>query len=103
MCYVKRKACSKAKVDVAQFEQLKEDFLLEIKTIVTMDEILLELVINVDQTALKYVLISHWTMDKEGIKSLEVVAKEDKRQFTAVFAGSLSGDLLHTYVSPQPF
>ena len=94
MGYVKRKACSKAKVDVAQFEQLKEDFLLEIKTIVTMDEIPPELVINFDQTALNYVPISHWTMDEEGIKRVEVVAKEDKRQLTAVFAGSLSGDFL---------
>ena len=58
MGYVKRKACSKAKVDVAQFQQLK-DFLLEIKTIVSMDEIPPELVINFDQTGLNYVPISH--------------------------------------------
>ena len=94
MGYVKRKACSKAKVDVAQFEQLKDDFLLEIKTIVSMDEIPPELVINFDQTALNYVPISHWTMDKEGVKRVEVVAKDDKRQLTAVLAGSLSGDFL---------
>ena len=59
-----------------------------------MDEIPPELVINFDQTALNYVPISHWTMDKEGVKRVEVVAKEDKRQLTAVFAGSLSGDFL---------
>ena len=39
MGYVKRKACSKTKVDVAQFEQLKDEFLLEIKTIVRMDNL----------------------------------------------------------------
>ena len=39
MGYVKRKACSKANVDIAQFEQLKDDFFLEIKTIVSMDEL----------------------------------------------------------------
>ena len=53
MGYVKRKTCSKAKVDVAQF---KHDFLLVIKTVVKIPP---ELVINFDQTALNYVLISH--------------------------------------------
>lgn len=33
-------------------------------------------------------------MEKEGTKRVEVVAKDDKRQMTAVFAGSLSGDFL---------
>ena len=47
-----------------------------------MDKILPEFVINFDQTVLNYVPISHWTMDKEevkrveGVKSMEVVAKE---------------------------
>ena len=33
-------------------------------------------------------------MDKEGVKRVEVVAKDDKRQLTAVLASSLSGDFL---------
>ena len=53
-----------------------------------MDAIPAELVINFDQTALNYVPISHWTMDEEGAKQVEVVVKDDKRQITAVFAGS---------------
>ena len=94
MGYVKRKACSKAKVDVERYEQLKDEFLLEIKVIVNMDEIPPELIINFDQTALNYVPVSHWTMDQEGAKRVEVVAKDDKRQITAVFAGSSSGHFL---------
>ena len=62
--------------------------------IVRMDEIPPQLVINFDQTALNYVPISHWTMDKEGAKRVKVIAKDDKRQITAVFAGSSSGDFL---------
>ena len=50
-------------MDVIQFQQLKEEFLLEIKNIVSMDEIPAELVINFDQTALSYVPASHWTME----------------------------------------
>jgi len=53
MGYVKWKACSKAK-DVARFEQLRDEFLLEIKVIVNMDEIPPEMIINFDQTALNY-------------------------------------------------
>ena len=54
MRYVKRKACSKAKVDFDHFEELKVEFLLEIKSIVSMDAIPAELVINFDQIALNY-------------------------------------------------
>lgn len=78
MGFVKRKACSKAKVDVIQFQQLKEKLLLEIKNIVSMDEILAELVINFDQTAQSYVPASHWTMEREGTKRVEIIAKDDK-------------------------
>ena len=38
MGYVKRKACSKAKIDVEHFERLKKEFLTDIKNIVIMDE-----------------------------------------------------------------
>ena len=72
---VKRKACSKAKVDVERYEQLKDEFLLEIKVIVNMDEIPPELIINFDQTALNYIPVSQWTTDQEGAKRVEVVAK----------------------------
>jgi len=70
MGYVKQKACSKAKVhvDVKRYEQLKEEFL---KVIVNMDEILPDLIINFDQTALNYVPVSHWTMDQEGLRELK--------------------------------
>ena len=94
MGYVKWKACSKAKVDVKRYDQLTDEFLLEIKVIVNMDEIPPELIINFDQTALNYVPVSHWTMDQEGAKRVEVVAKDDKRQITAVFAGLFSGHFL---------
>ena len=94
MGFVKRKACSKAKVDVSKFQQLKDEFLLEIKNIVSMDEIPAELVINFDQTALSYVPTSHWTVEQEWTKHVEIIAKDDKRQITAVFVGSSSKDFL---------
>jgi len=94
MGFVKRKACSKAKIDVEHFKEVKEGFLLDIRNVITMDEIPVELIINFDQTALNYVPSTSWTMEKEGTKRVEVITKDDKRQITAVFGGSMSGDFL---------
>ena len=58
MGFVKRKACSKSKVNVERFQELKEDFLLEIKNIVVMDDIPENVIINFDQTGLNYILVT---------------------------------------------
>ena len=59
-----------------------------------MDEIPEDLIINFDQTGLNYVPVTSWTMEEAGARRVEVVAKDDKQQFTAVFAESLSGNFL---------
>ena len=51
---VKRRVSSKAKVDV-KFEALKQGFLLDIKNIVSLEEIPPDLIINWDQTGINYV------------------------------------------------
>ena len=56
-----------------------------------MDEIPKDLIINFDQTGINYVPV---TMEQEGTKRVELVAKDDKRQITAVFAASFTGDFL---------
>ena len=94
MGYVKRRGTTKAKVTVEDFDAVKEQYLLDIKNVIEMDEIPNELVINWDQTGIHYVPVSSWTMDKEGSKRIEIVAADDKRQLTAVFAGSMTGDFL---------
>ena len=38
--------------------------------------------------------IPDWTMEKEGTKRVEIIAKDDKRQLTAVFAGSATAEFL---------
>ena len=80
--------------DIQNFDELKTQFLLDIKVVVEMDEIPPALVINWDQTGIHYVPVASWTMDKEGSKRVEIVAVDDKQQITAVFAGSLAGDFL---------
>ena len=83
MGLVKRKASTKAKVEV------KAQYLLDIKAVVEMEEIPFDLVIHCDQTGIQYVPVGSRTMEKAGSKGVEIVAVDDKRQITAVFAGSL--------------
>ena len=94
MGLVKRKGNTKAKVDVEKFDEIKKLFLQDIRNVIVMDEVPVELVINWDQTGLNYVPVSQWTMAQEGAKRVEIDGKDDKRQITAVFGCSMSGDFL---------
>ena len=58
MGFVKRKGTTKAKVTVSNFDAMKEQFLLDVKSVVLMEEIPEPLVINWDQTAVYYVPVS---------------------------------------------
>ena len=62
MGYVKRKATTKAKITVESLALLKEEFLLDIRGLVEMEEILADLILNWDQTAVNYASVSNWTM-----------------------------------------
>ena len=94
MGLVKRRASTKAKVDVKNFDELKGNFLGDMKNVMLMDEIPPELIINFDQTGINYVPVSSWTMEEAGKKRVEIIGKDDKRQITAVFGAFLSGDFL---------
>ena len=82
---------NKVQVD---FEEIRYQFLLDIKAVVEMAEIPYELVINWDRIGIKYIPVSEWTMEKEGSKGVEIAGINDKRQITAVFAARLTGDFL---------
>ena len=75
-------------------QTLKELFLPDIKNVVSLDDMPPALIVNWDQTGINYVPVSSWTMESEGLKRVELVGKDDKRQITAVFGCSLMGDLL---------
>ena len=94
MGFVKRRASTKAKVSVEDFIKKKEQFLLDIKAVVTMEDVPLDLIINWDQTGMHYVPVASWTMEKEGSKRIEICGIDDKRQLTAVFGCSMTGDFL---------
>ena len=90
----KRRANSKSKVSVENFAELKTQFLLDIKACIEFEDIPYSMVVNWDQTGLKIVPNSTWTMEQKGTKRVEMVAVDDKRQLTGVFGCSLSGDFL---------
>jgi hypothetical protein len=94
MGFVKRRASTKAKVSVSDFEALKAQFIYNIQVVVEMEDVPGELIVNWDQTGIHYVPVSSWTMEREGSKRVEIAGIDDKRQITAVFAGTLVGDFL---------
>ena len=92
--FVKQRASTKSKVSVSNFEALKTQFIYDIQVVVEMEEIPGELIVNWDQTGIHYIPVSSWTVEKEGSKRVEIAGIDDKRQITAVFAGTLVGDFL---------
>ncbi len=95
MGFVKRKCTtSKSKHTSADFEEMKKSFLADVVSMVKMENIPPELILNWDQTGLKIVPSSGWTMEKEGSQRVEIIGVGDKRQITAVYCASLVGDFL---------
>lgn len=95
MGFVKRRgSTSKSKNVIEHFDELRKQFLDEVMTVTVMEEIPPELILNWDQTGLNVVPSSSWTMAQKGSKRVELTGMDDKRQITAVFCGTLSGDFL---------
>ena len=69
------KVTIKAMINVEHFEELKI-FHQDIRNIVTMDKILRELIINLDQTVLNYISVAQWNMEGEGAKRIQVDDKD---------------------------
>ena len=51
--YTERRGNSKSKILPENFEKIKEQFLIDIKSVVKMEDIPSELILNWDQTAMK--------------------------------------------------
>lgn len=95
MNFVQRKATTaKSKQTVENFREVKKSFLDDLVATVEMEEIPAELILNWDQTGIKMVPSSSWTMERKGVKRVEMTGVDDKRQITAVFCGSLIRDFL---------
>ena len=90
--YVQRKGTtSNSKRSGKDFEKLKIELLEELKSIVAVDEIPTELIMNWDHTGHKIVPTSSWSMKKSGEKRVEIVGVNDHRKITAIFCGMIYG------------
>lgn len=86
MEFVKRRATtSKSKYSITNFSEVKRSFLADVAATVQMEDIPAELIMNWDQTGIKLVPSSSWTMEKRGSKRVEMTGVGDKRQITAIF------------------
>ena len=74
---------------------------MEVVTTITFEEIPAQLVLNWDQTGVKLVPSSGWTMEKQGAKRVELSGANNKQQITAVFCGSMTGEFLPLQVIYQ--
>lgn len=77
--FVKRIVTTKAKVTAASFEEMKKQFLIDIKAVVAFEGIPKQLIINWDQTGIDYLPMSQCTMAAEGSKRVNVAGASDKR------------------------
>ncbi len=92
---VQRKATTaKSKQTDANFAELKKSFFADVVATVTMEQIQPKLILNWDQTGIKILPCSTWTIDRRGAKRVEMIGVNDKHQITAIFCGTLLGDFL---------
>ena len=59
-----------------------------------MEEIPGDLILNWEQTGIRIVPSTNWTMERKGSKRVEATALNDKRQITVVLCGNIFGDFL---------
>ena len=76
--FVKRWGSTAAKITVTNFDEVKEQYLLDVKAVVQIEEIPQDMIINWDQTGIKYVPVDMWTMEKEGSKRVQVIGQMTK-------------------------
>ena len=80
MNFVQRKATTaKSKHSVENFAEKKKEFLGDLVATVQMEDIPPELVLNWDQTTIKLVPSTSWTMNEQGAHRVKLVGLSNKR------------------------
>ena len=88
MNFVKRRGSTAMKMTPENFDNIKEQFIYDVKTVVDMEDIPPELVF------ISIVPGSSWTMELKGSKRVEIAGSGDKRQITALLCGTMAGEFL---------
>ena len=69
MGFTIRKANSKSKLLPENFDEIRDRFLTDVRSVIEMEDVPPSMVINWDHTAMKIVPSTNWTMEKKGTKS----------------------------------
>ena len=99
MNLMKRKGIT-GKIEPSQQFLLEENltFQKKIPGAIFCHDILKELIVNLDQTALSYACPGKYTFDVKRVKTVPIKGIDDKRQVTGTFAISMSAEFLHIEV-----
>ena len=71
--------------NMEDFAAKKREFLNDVVTTVKMEEIPAELILNWDQTGIKLVPSSSWTMEQRGAMGVEMVGQNDNVKLQRCF------------------
>ena len=87
MKFVQRKVTtSQSKYTATNFAEVKRKFLDVVVETVEMEEVCPELILNWDQTVIRIVPSSTWTMDREGVSRIEIkISAKSLQYFVAHF------------------
>ncbi len=94
MGYMRRKGTKAAHSLPDNFQQEKEKFLATITNIVKKHDIPEQLIVNFDQTQVKIVPASDWTLNEAGAKQINMTALDDKRAITALLGVNAEAELI---------
>ena len=92
--YKEKKTSSKTDIPDKARKEIEFLFLHEIVTKVEKHNIPPELILNIDQTPLKYVPVGNETLTPRGETSVTIEGSSDKHSMTGTFAISLHRDFL---------
>ena len=92
--FSKRRVTTKASLTLVDFEERKSQFVFNDQTIIELEEIPDDLVVNWDQTGIHYVPVSDWTMEKvlqfcllelwvENFTTSTYISSQDTKMFTS--------------------
>ena len=76
---MKRKATTSAKVEPSHFKEPKEQFLLDIKAVVEIENVTSILILNWDHTGINIVPSSTWTMEAKGSKRVNPLTRKSQK------------------------
>ncbi|CAC5395882.1 unnamed protein product [Mytilus coruscus] len=91
---VKRKGTKGVKHLPADFDDIKQEYVKKVSTVIKQHSIPDSLVIKWDQTGCQLIPGGDWTMEQQGSQQVPITGIDDKRQITLLLATSMNGSLL---------